>query len=623
MWIVGGVLLAVAISYSFIFFVPKSVQFSYAAQSCTQQLVLAPDVQKVSSSEFDVRLDGAVRLGNITLATTQMCFEPKQSPSQGVYTAAIAPFGGLYASKQFAVEVPASPVVKASEISGKTISPTQPLNLKLTSPDIIHSYELEIANKQTVCTQSKAELSCDIERLDLAHGAEYTAAVYQEFKDQKTKIAEGDIETLLPLLLSSASVSGDQVLYDAPTSFALTFDRPVARAEVTLTQVSGTEGSAGAASKEITTTSTTDGQTVTVAFDALNREEKYQLIVNDAVADNGSSIAEPIVIPFSTSGGPKVSSVSVGAHSVARNARIIVTFDQPIDESVDIAALARVAGVAGSVSRQSATQLAFSIQGGDCTAFGLEVDKGVKSGSNGELSKEAWKFNARTICGSSWVIGSSVQGRAMYAYSFGSGPTTVLFTGGIHGSERSAQQTMQAWVAHLQAYGDIVPAGKRVVIVPNTNPDGIAAGTRNNSRNVNLGRNFPTANWSASIETASGTLPTGGGTSPGSEPETAALISLTRQLKPRLSVSFHAQGRLVGANKFADSVAIGTTYANMVGYQTMFYNAEAVMGYAMTGEMEDWMGEEMGIPAILIELPSPSGNYLSSQLAALKKMMTY
>lgn len=618
MWIIGGVLLAVAISYSFIFFTPKSVQFSYAQQSCTQQLVLAPDIQKFSSPEFDVRLDGAVRLGNVTLATTQVCFEPKQSPSHGKYTATIAPFGGFYASKRFAVEVPVAPVVRASEITGKTISPTQPLTMKLTSPDIIHDYRLKIADKQTACTQTKAELSCDIATLRLAHGTEYIAAVYQEFKGQETKVVEGDIETLLPLVLSSASIAGDQVVYDTPESFTLTFDRPVVSADVALLQMGKTKE---AGSKEVPVTSTMDGQTVTAAFAALDREASYQLIVKDAVANNGSSLAEPMVIPFTTSGGPKVSSVSVGAHSVARNARIIVTFDQPFDESVDIAKLAHIAGVAGSVSKQSATQLAFSIQGGDCTAFSLAIDKGLKSGSNDELSKEAWNFNTRTICGSSWAIGSSVQGRAIYAYSFGSGPATILFTGGIHGSERSAQQTMQAWVAHLQAYGDIVPAGKRVVIVPNTNPDGIAAGTRNNSRNVNLGRNFPTANWSASIETASGTLPTGGGTSPGSEPEAAALISLTQQLRPRLAISFHAQGRLVGANKFGDSVAIGSTYASTVGYQTMFYNAEAVMGYAMTGEYEDWMGEEMGIPAILIELPSQYGNYLSSQLTALKKML--
>jgi hypothetical protein len=505
--------------------------------------------------------------------------------------------------------------VRSSELVGKTISATQPFDVKLTAPDIIHEYSLKIADKQTDCTQASAELTCDIAPLDLKHGAQYTASVYQRFKGLETRVAEGEVETLLPLLLSSASITSDQVLYDTPESATFTFDKPLERADVSLMQVSET------GEKKVPITSTLDDHTVTVTFGTLARETTYRFIVNDAIAKNGSSIAEPITTVFSTSGGPKVTSVSVGAHSVPRSARIIITFDQPLDESVDIAALARVTGVAGAVHRQSETQLAFSIQGGDCTPFRLVVDKGVKSGSNGEVSKEPWQFSSRTICGSSWAIGSSVQGRAIYAYSFGSGPSTILFTGGIHGSERSGQQTMQAWVAHLQAYGDIVPANKRVVIVPNTNPDGIAAGTRYNSRDVNLGRNFPTANWSASIETASGTQPTGGGTSPGSEPEAAALISLIRQLQPRLSVSFHAQGRLVGANKYGDSVAVGSMYASTVGYQTMFYNAEAVMGYPMTGEMEDWMGEKYGIPAILIELPSPSGNYLGSQLSALKKIL--
>jgi hypothetical protein len=53
----------------------------------------------------------------------------------------------------------------------------------------------------------------------------------------------------------------------------------------------------------------------------------------------------------------------------------------------------------------------------------------------------------------------------------------------------------------------------------------------------------------------------------------------------------------------------------------MFDNAEDVMGYSITGEYEDWMGEALGVPAILIELPTHSGNYLNSQMNALKKVL--
>jgi len=54
----------------------------------------------------------------------------------------------------------------------------------------------------------------------------------------------------------------------------------------------------------------------------------------------------------------------------------------------------------------------------------------------------------------------------------------------------------------------------------------------------------------------------------------------------------------------------------------MIGNAEEVMGYSITGEYEDWMGEELGVPAILIELPTLGGNYFNSQLNALLRLLT-
>lgn len=615
-WIVGGALATVVISYSLVFFIPKSVEFSYASISCTNHLLLAPDLQKFNSSDFNATFKDGIQIGNVNLLTTKVCIEPKQTPKAGTFTASAAPFGSFIASKKFVVTVPQTPLARTSDIAGKQISTAEPLQIQLTSPDIVHQYSLKIDDKVTDCVQKTSKLSCDVVPLELAQGTAYTASLYRTFKDTDMKVLEGQVETLLPVTMTNATVANDQTFYDKPTDFSFTFDKPVERGEVTLEKI------VGDGVEKVSLTQALNEATLKISFPELGREAKYRLTLNQAVAENGSSLAAPVVINFMTSGGPKVTGVSAGAHSVSRSARIVVSFDQPLDASVDFAKFARVTGVGGTVKKQSDTQLVFSIQGGDCTAFSLVIDKGIKSGSNGEPSKDGWRFDSRTICGSSWSIGSSVKGRAIMAYSFGTGSKTVLFTGGMHGSEPSGYTTMQAWVQHLQAYGDIIPADKRVVIVPNTNPDGIAAGSRYNSRNVNIGRNFPTRNWQAETQTASGNMLTGGGTSAGSEPEAAALIALTRQLRPRLEVSFHAQGRLVGANKFADSVSIGDVYATTVGYKTMYYDAEAVMGYPMTGEYEDWMGEEMGIPAILIELPRSSGNFFTAQLPALKKMLS-
>lgn len=209
------------------------------------------------------------------------------------------------------------------------------------------------------------------------------------------------------------------------------------------------------------------------------------------------------------------------------------------------------------------------------------------------------------------------------AYAFGNGSKRIMFTGGIHGNEVSTVTTMNAWVEYLKSTAHELPAGTQVIVAPNVNPDGISAATRYNARNVNLGRNFPSRNWQADATTSRGNEKGVGGSSPGSEPETKALMNLTAQYRPRLEVSFHSQGRLVGANKYADSVAIGNTYARLVGYGTMYDNAEDVMGYSITGEYEEWLGETYGTPAILIELPSHGGNYLAANRAALLQMTKF
>lgn len=623
-WIISGATFLLLLAYSLIFFIPKNVTFSYAGQTCVPQLLLLPAVQKQTDDNgaVTITLEDTVSLGSLVIASTKACFSPTESFKTGTYAATIAPWGAPIFAKKFAVAVPEAPAVVASAASKGAISAVRPLEIRLGTEDTVHQYVLKERDGKTTapCDPNSAVLTCDIADLSLEHGKQYTLSLSRQIPDitDAEAVTSFDITTLSPVRITAATVTEGQVIYDTPTSFQFTADKDLTSAKVTLEVLKGEQLT------PVDVKVVTDDTIGTITPIApLERKSQYVMTVNELNGADGSSLAEPYAIRFATSGGPKVSSVSVGSSLVAQNARIIITFDQPIDPSVDATKFVRAVGANAAVSKVSATQIAVTLQGAPlCSAFSLVVDKGIKSGSNGAVGDEAWKFDSRIICGTSSIIGYSVKGRAITAYYFGSGASTILYTGGIHGSERSGVTTMQAWVTYLQSNGFKIPADKRVVVVPNTNPDGIAAGSRNNANNVNLGRNFPTANWKADIQTTNGLLQNGGGTSAASEPETSALLNLTRQLRPRLEVSFHAQGRLVGANKYGDSVAIGNTYAGIVGYQTMFYNAEAVMGYEMTGEYEDWMGEEMGIPAILIELPSHSGNYLNSQLTALLRMLT-
>lgn len=635
--------------YALIFFIPKNIAFSYSQPTCVAQLTIAPQLSKTTgpaAANYKISYENPVKIGALTLASTRICFKPQKQLLADIQTVKISPFGGWFAQKQLSLKVPEAPKLVTNNFGKNAISSVLPLKLELTSTDIIHDYTLVVdpeqpgsksANltpagskstnsepsdpKTANCQVQNSTLNCQVAALQLQPAKQYNLALRKTVKDQPgqaaTKLMQSTVAILDPINLVSASLQNDQTLYDAPTSFTFKFDQQLQSAQAQLTKVQGETAQPLASQTSIS------GDTLTVTFDQLARSSQHKLTITGVIANDGRTLAEPLTLNFGTSGGPKVSQVSAGSSGSARNEKIIITFDQPVDPTVDPAQTVKVSGAAAIITRISPSQWAVTLQNANlCASVNLTIDKGLKSGSNSASSSDDWSFRTRVVCGELRTIGYSVKGRPITAYYFGSGATTILFTGGMHGSEPSGQATMQAWAQYLMTNGDKIPADKRVVIVANTNPDGIAAGSRNNANNVNLDRNFPTANWKANIETTSGILTNGGGASPASEPETQALINLTRQLRPRLQISYHAQGQLVGANKYGDSVALGSSYGATVGYKTMFYDAEAVMGYPMTGEYEDWIGEEMGLAALLIELPTLSGNYLQSQLPAMLKIIT-
>lgn len=611
---VGVFVFGVVTASALIFLVPKTITFSYSGETCARQMLLFPDQQTQQADGFTIQVTGERSIGDWKYLSTGICVEPTTTPEPGKFAASSRPFDTPVFAKNYRIVVGDPPQARQAGLVGQQISPALPVQIELSQADVIHDYELQVEERAVACEQREKVVSCDIADLQLAPAKTYEAVFTRAYKESSPQVLfAGSFETLLPLTLKDSSVKNKQVVYTTPESLDLTFALPVDSVQASLINTD--------TKQSIELTAEVEDTKARLLFaDELERQASYRLTVEQAIAVEGNALDKPIVINFELSGGPKPKQVSVGSVRVATNAAIIVTLDQPIPDDVELARFASISGVSGVVSKQSATQLRFSLQAGLCQPFTLRIDEGLPSAVNSATS-EAWQFQGRTVCGTSSIIGYSVQGRPLVAYYIGSGSKTILFTGGIHGNEYSGYQTMQAWADYLMAYGSVIPANTRVVVVPNLNPDGIATGTRNNVNDVNLARNYPSSSWSASIETARGVLPKGGGTSPGSEPETKAIMTLTQQLKPRLQVSFHSQGRLVGANKVADSVAIGSLYARTVGYTTMFDNAEAVMGYTITGEYEEWIGEAFGIPAILIELPSHYGNYLQSQLQALRLMI--
>lgn len=108
-------------------------------------------------------------------------------------------------------------------------------------------------------------------------------------------------------------------------------------------------------------------------------------------------------------------------------------------------------------------------------------------------------------------------------------PRRVLVVGVIHGNERAGEA-----VATELLQID-VPTVSDLIVVPDANPDGAAAGTRQNAHGVDLNRNFP-HDWQPLGHRGDQQY---SGTKPLSEPESRALAKLIRRVQPTVTVWFH------------------------------------------------------------------------------------
>ncbi|MEI7539269.1 MAG: DUF2817 domain-containing protein [Candidatus Saccharibacteria bacterium] len=614
-WIVLLYLVIIS-GYVLCFVVPRNIVFSYSENSsCISKLTLLSEIQKQSGgSDFKLQTQNEIKIGNLALFSSKVCVMPVKSPSAGNINISYSPFGWLVFQNNYTINVGDKPKVSAA--INKPVALTKPLEFTLDKTDNIFTYKIEINNKTNKCTNDLNKIKCDIKSLGLKQGTKYPYKLIRIFNNKNISNAiEGNLSLISPTSITKTSVVNSEVIYSKPKIFTFETDKTLITADAILEKIDN-----NIATRIVSTTKIT-GSTIeiSVATD-LERESQYRLTLNGAEGQDGSLLESPYTINFQTSGGPNVTNINIGNGGIDANTRVVVTFDQPISQTQDISNIVSLVGGSSTISRSN-NQIMFQLHDlPRCGSFSININRGLNS--QYDIGSSAnWSYVSRVSCRATEVIGYSVMGRPIIAYYYGSGSTTILFTGGIHGDEHSGSYIMQNWIDYLDTNAYKIPADRRVVIVPNVNPDGLAASTRYNANNVNIDRNFASTNWQSNVDIGTGIMAGGGGPSPMSEPETIALANLTTNLQPRLEVSFHAQGSLVGANQYGDSINIGLLYAANVGYTSMIGHADEVMGYIITGEFEEWAGEQYGTPAILIELPTQNGDFFWDHEPTLWKMV--
>jgi protein MpaA len=184
------------------------------------------------------------------------------------------------------------------------------------------------------------------------------------------------------------------------------------------------------------------------------------------------------------------------------------------------------------------------------------------------------------------VIGRSVQGRPIVAWAYGpsTAPRKVLLIGVIHGNEQAGLAITSAERQRR------VPSGVQLWIIPELNPDGVAADTRQNAHGVDLNRNFP-YRWQYSSD------PTFySGPRPASEPETRALMRFVKRIHPAVTITYHQHMNLV--DEAGGDRGVARRYAQLAGMR-------ATCLTFLPGEETEWSNHTFpGTTSFVVELPA-------------------
>ncbi len=221
--------------------------------------------------------------------------------------------------------------------------------------------------------------------------------------------------------------------------------------------------------------------------------------------------------------------------------------------------------------------------------------------------------------------GKSVQQRELYYITIGTGDYKVFFNGAHHGMEWITSAML---IRFCKEFSDCAARSvpfcgydtKKILerstlfVLPMVNPDGIqigietpelAASWQANARGVDLNHNY-NAGWqfTKQAELEEGIKQPGptryGGEFPESEPETKAMVALTRQEEFDLALCYHTQGEEIyyqyGAYHPRRSSTLAKAFASVSGYQLA-----SPPKIASHGGYKDWFIQTFQKPGFTIE----------------------
>jgi predicted deacylase len=225
------------------------------------------------------------------------------------------------------------------------------------------------------------------------------------------------------------------------------------------------------------------------------------------------------------------------------------------------------------------------------------------------------------------AVGTSVAGRDLEVFQFGSGESHRMIIAGIHGGyEGNTIRLADELIQVLTAKPDLIPSTATLYILRSLNPDGEARSDsykgRANENLVDLNRNWP-AYWQSAwpLEGCWTYTYVSGGSHPASEPETRALMNFLLTYRIEALISYHsaALGIFPGGQP-PDPTSI--SLAEAISKVSDYPYPPIETGCQYTGQLIDWASLQ-GIAAVDIELTNHEDTDLWQNLKVLEAFLSW
>ncbi|MBN1816093.1 MAG: DUF2817 domain-containing protein [Sedimentisphaerales bacterium] len=209
--------------------------------------------------------------------------------------------------------------------------------------------------------------------------------------------------------------------------------------------------------------------------------------------------------------------------------------------------------------------------------------------------EQEWTITDRPVLQYTETVGTSVQGRPIQITVLGNGPDTTFVMATIHGNEPAGTPLSQKLIEHLNQRPYLL-RGKKVIVMPVANPDGLARHSRFNANGIDLNRNFQASNRVNTSAYGPAGL---------SEPESRAIEGVIRSFQPDRVIALHQPLRCIdfdgpGGSLAHQMAALCDLPVKQLG--------------ARPGSLGSYVGLTMGRPIITVELGSEAGQYSADVL---------